>query len=89
MHLCICACVWHAFSLPPSLSSPSVCGPVVKQPHQAHPLLLSLSFPSPPRCLAGNIESDLQAGAVAGYKLLWVLLWSTVFGLIFQVCCVW
>ena len=49
----------------------------------------------------GNIESDLQAGAVAEYKvsflytvnlmffyflqLLWVLMWSTFMGLILQV----
>ena len=29
----------------------------------------------------GNIESDLQSGAIAEYKLLWVLLWATVLGL--------
>ena len=28
----------------------------------------------------GNLESDLQAGAVAGYQLIWVLWWSTVLG---------
>ncbi len=32
----------------------------------------------------GNIESDLQAGTVAQYKLLWVLVWSTVLGLLMQ-----
>ena len=32
----------------------------------------------------GNIESDLQAGATAGYQLLWVLFWSTVIGFILQ-----
>lgn len=26
----------------------------------------------------GNLESDLQVGANAGYALLWVLLWCTV-----------
>lgn len=26
----------------------------------------------------GNLEGDLQAGAAAGYTLLWVLVWSTV-----------
>ena len=30
------------------------------------------------------MESDLQAGAVAGYKLLWLLLWSHIMGLVFQ-----
>jgi hypothetical protein len=37
--------------------------------------------PTLPGCLLqdpGNLESDLQVGAHAGYKLLWVLLWSTV-----------
>nr|XP_014341279.1 PREDICTED: natural resistance-associated macrophage protein 2 [Latimeria chalumnae] len=32
----------------------------------------------------GNIESDLQSGAVAGFKLLWVLLSATVLGLLLQ-----
>lgn len=32
----------------------------------------------------GNLESDLQVGANAGYALLWVLLWST--GLV-RSCC--
>lgn len=32
----------------------------------------------------GNIESDLQSGVVAQYKLLWVLLTSTLLGLIMQ-----
>lgn len=32
----------------------------------------------------GNIESDLQSGFNARYKLLWVLLWSTVLGLVMQ-----
>ena len=32
----------------------------------------------------GNLESDLQAGAVAGYQLIWVLWWSTVLGWLIQ-----
>ena len=32
----------------------------------------------------GNIESDLQQGAIAGYNLLWVLLWSTFLGFCLQ-----
>lgn len=28
----------------------------------------------------GNLESDLQTGAVAGYSLLWLLFWSHVIG---------
>lgn len=40
---------------------------------------MSIAFLDP-----GNIESDLQAGAVAGFKLLWVLLWATVLGLLCQ-----
>lgn len=32
----------------------------------------------------GNIESDLQAGTIAQYKLLWVLMWSTILGLLMQ-----
>eukprot|EP01135_Chromosphaera_perkinsii_P008506 Nk52_evm1s1372 gene=Nk52_evmTU1s1372 len=48
--------------------------------HFAGPgLLMSISYVDP-----GNFESDLQAGAKTGYKLLWVLLWSTVVGLFLQ-----
>jgi len=32
----------------------------------------------------GNFESDLAVGASYGYKLIWVLLWSTVAGFVFQ-----
>ncbi len=32
----------------------------------------------------GNIESDLQSGTLAEYKLLWVLVSSTVLGLLVQ-----
>ena len=42
--------------------------------------LMSMAYLDP-----GNLESDLQAGAFAGYQLLWVLFWSTVFGLVLQV----
>eukprot|EP01018_Ginkgo_biloba_P014798 Gb_30457 [translate_table: standard] len=41
--------------------------------------LMSIAFLDP-----GNLEGDLQAGAIAGYSLLWLLLWSTVMGLIIQ-----
>ncbi|KAH1184643.1 natural resistance-associated macrophage protein 1 [Mauremys mutica] len=41
--------------------------------------LMSIAFLDP-----GNIESDLQCGAVAGFKLLWVLLWATILGLLCQ-----
>ena len=41
--------------------------------------LMSIAYLDP-----GNIESDLQTGAVAGFSLLWVLLWSTVIGLFMQ-----
>jgi len=32
----------------------------------------------------GNVESDLQSGTVAQYRLLWVLMWATVLGLMMQ-----
>lgn len=32
----------------------------------------------------GNIESDLQSGVIAKYRLLWVLMWSTILGLVMQ-----
>ncbi|ESO86784.1 hypothetical protein LOTGIDRAFT_128586, partial [Lottia gigantea] len=41
--------------------------------------LMSIAYLDP-----GNIESDLQSGAIANYKLLWVLMWSTVMGLVLQ-----
>ncbi len=41
--------------------------------------LMSIAYLDP-----GNIEADLQSGAIAEYKLLWVLFWATVLGLIFQ-----
>ena len=36
----------------------------------------------------GNFESDLQAGCLFGYKLLWVVLWATLAGLYIQALCV-
>ncbi|XP_066487798.1 natural resistance-associated macrophage protein 1 isoform X2 [Tiliqua scincoides] len=41
--------------------------------------LMSIAYLDP-----GNIESDLQSGAAAGFQLLWVLLWATVLGLLCQ-----
>ncbi|XP_072436153.1 natural resistance-associated macrophage protein 2-like isoform X1 [Chiloscyllium punctatum] len=41
--------------------------------------LMSIAFLDP-----GNIESDLQSGAAASFKLLWVLLLSTFLGLLLQ-----
>ncbi|PWA56302.1 metal transporter Nramp2 [Artemisia annua] len=41
--------------------------------------LMSIAFLDP-----GNLEGDLQAGAVSGYSLLWLLLWSTLMGLLIQ-----
>ena len=41
--------------------------------------LMSIAYLDP-----GNIESDLQSGTVAGYKLLWVLMYATFLGLLMQ-----
>lgn len=41
--------------------------------------LMSIAYLDP-----GNIESDLQSGTTAGYKLLWVLLSATVLGMVMQ-----
>lgn len=41
--------------------------------------LMSIAYLDP-----GNIESDLQSGATAQYKLLWVLMWATFLGLLMQ-----
>eukprot|EP00043_Microstomoeca_roanoka_P030074 m.24533 g.24533 ORF g.24533 m.24533 type:complete len:522 (+) comp9701_c0_seq1:395-1960(+) len=43
-------------------------------------LLMSMAYLDP-----GNIESDVQAGAVAGYNLLSIVFWSTIIGLVFQI----
>ncbi|MFS7973735.1 putative NRAMP family protein [Helianthus anomalus] len=40
---------------------------------------MSIAFLDP-----GNLEGDLQAGAIAGYSLLWLLLWTTGIGLLVQ-----
>ncbi|XP_048840571.1 natural resistance-associated macrophage protein 2-like isoform X2 [Brienomyrus brachyistius] len=41
--------------------------------------LMSIAYLDP-----GNIESDLQSGSKAGFKLLWVLLCATIVGLLLQ-----
>ncbi|XP_065052807.1 natural resistance-associated macrophage protein 2-like isoform X2 [Rhopilema esculentum] len=41
--------------------------------------LMSIAYLDP-----GNIESDLQQGAVAEYKLIWILFLATVMGLLMQ-----
>jgi len=41
--------------------------------------LMSIAYLDP-----GNIESDLQSGVVAGYKLLWVTFWATFLGFLMQ-----
>ena len=41
--------------------------------------LMSIAYLDP-----GNIESDLQSGAIAEFKLLWVLMWATFLGLLMQ-----
>ncbi|PON91062.1 NRAMP-like metal transporter [Trema orientale] len=41
--------------------------------------LMSIAFLDP-----GNLEGDLQAGAIAGYSLLWLLMWATIMGLMIQ-----
>ena len=41
--------------------------------------LMSIAYLDP-----GNIESDLQQGAQAGYRLLWILMTSTILGFLLQ-----
>jgi len=41
--------------------------------------LMSIAFLDP-----GNLEGDLQSGAIAGYSLLWLLMWATSMGLLIQ-----
>ncbi|KAF5192506.1 Metal transporter [Thalictrum thalictroides] len=40
---------------------------------------MSIAFLDP-----GNLEGDLQSGAIAGYSLLWLLMWATIMGLLIQ-----
>ncbi|XP_027197899.2 protein Malvolio-like isoform X1 [Dermatophagoides pteronyssinus] len=42
--------------------------------------LMSIAYLDP-----GNIESDMQTGVIANYRLLWVLLYSTILGLLMQI----
>lgn len=42
-------------------------------------LLISVAYLDP-----GNLDVDLQSGAIAGYKLLWVLMYSTLAGYLLQ-----
>ena len=42
--------------------------------------LMTLAYVDP-----GNLESDLQSGAYTGYELIWVVLASTLAGLVFQI----
>lgn len=42
--------------------------------------LVSIAYLDP-----GNLETDLQSGAQYGYKLGWVLLWSSVLGILVQI----
>ncbi|XP_031572734.1 natural resistance-associated macrophage protein 2-like isoform X2 [Actinia tenebrosa] len=41
--------------------------------------LMSIAYLDP-----GNIESDLQSGAIAKYRLLWILMLATIMGLLMQ-----
>jgi len=41
--------------------------------------LMSIAYLDP-----GNIESDLQSGVIAGYKLLWVTFWASFLGFLMQ-----
>ncbi|KAL9257699.1 Metal transporter Nramp2-like protein [Drosera capensis] len=43
-------------------------------------ILMATAFLDP-----GNLEGDLQAGAIAGYSLLWLLFWATAMGCLIQV----
>ena len=41
--------------------------------------LMSIAYLDP-----GNVQSDLQSGTVAQFRLLWVLMWATILGLLMQ-----
>uniref|UniRef100_A0A8B9SQD8 Natural resistance-associated macrophage protein 1 n=1 Tax=Anas platyrhynchos TaxID=8839 RepID=A0A8B9SQD8_ANAPL len=86
---------WSQVSAPPKPTPPWVGGILGWWGWRSHPqpgfslrkfwaftgpgFLMSIAYLDP-----GNVESDLQCGAVAGFKLLWVLLWATVLGLLCQ-----
>ena len=54
-------------------------------PHHMHTILLStLTRHRKLATILGNLEADLQQGAYTNLKLVWVLWWSTVIGLVLQ-----
>lgn len=70
----VCVCVWLVLpSRVHGINKHCCCVP-------GPGWLMSIAYLDP-----GNLESDLQAGAYTGYRLLWVLFWSTVLGLLLQV----
>ncbi|KAL3655258.1 Natural resistance-associated macrophage protein 2 [Castilleja foliolosa] len=75
--------VLHAVEIGPPESSPGVSVPPFSWrklwKFTGPGFLMSVAFLDP-----GNLEGDLQAGAIAGYSLLWLLLWSTLMGLLIQ-----
>lgn len=56
------------------------CRPVLVCATPGPGWLMSIAYLDP-----GNIESDLQAGVIGGYSLIWVLFWATVVGFVLQV----
>ncbi|CRL01680.1 CLUMA_CG014899, isoform A [Clunio marinus] len=62
--------------------------PEIDKPGFSFPKLLAYTGPGFLMSIAyldpGNIESDLQSGSIAKYRLLWVLLWATILGLVMQ-----
>ena len=36
---------------------------------------------------SGNLEADIQSGAIAGYSLIWILFWTTFIGWLLQSLC--
>jgi hypothetical protein len=64
---------------PPVLYPASVCSHSARPFHAGPGLLMSIAYVDP-----GNLESDLQTGAQAGYTLGWLILWSTVLGFLVQ-----
>ncbi|KAL6572490.1 Natural resistance-associated macrophage protein 2 [Orobanche minor] len=73
----------HAVDIDQSESSPGVSVPPFSWrklwKFTGPGFLMSVAFLDP-----GNLEGDLQAGAIAGYSLLWLLMWATIMGLLIQ-----
>jgi natural resistance-associated macrophage protein len=73
------ACRTNAAPLRPPPAHPGPAPHAAPRPACRPGFLMCIAYIDP-----GNLEADLQTGALTGYSLLWVLLWSTWAGYLLQ-----